>query len=897
MTTLLPGRAVRRPALRIEGLEDRRTPVVNVAVVSTGGTGDDGGFISTAAQLNDDTFFDFNATVVSAAQVDSAAELAAYDAVVIGSTGQISPVGDPFDNLTFTTALRAWVEAGGGVVMSGPGVAAAGVGQGAETPIPNIDAIIPVNTSGTSVASGGTVNIAATGHPITAGVSDFSFNGPTEVPGGGVDSGAIVLATITGPPGGGTVAAVGNVSAGRGVFLGQVFTLGTSSGIPTGPLRSGMPDRLLEQAVNWAADGGGGGGNLEPTDIGLAPSTVAENQPANTTVGTLSATDPNAGDTHTFTLVAGTGSADNGKFNISGTTLRTSQSLDFEAQPSYSVRVRATDQGGLFFEEAITITATNVNEAPTDVGLSPLSVPENQPSGTTVGTLTASDPDAGNTFTYTLVAGTGSTGNSSFAIVGTSLRTASVFDFETQSSYSVRVRATDQGGLFFEKVFTITVTDINEGGGGGGNTAPTLNNVPVSVNVDEGTAITFTATATDPDLPAQTLTFSLAGAPAGATINPTTGAFSWTPTEAQGPEVFVFNVRVSDTVAVTERTVYAIVREVNTTPTLGGVPAAPATLVRGGTLRFTATVTDPDIVAGLPNAAFFSLVNPPAGAAIDPDTGEFTWESGRSNPLGTYTIKVRVTDDGVPALSSTQTFTVKLKAVGIENGVLRVSGSNGADTIKVAPVKANPFQAAVTSNGSAIGSFALADFGRVIVHGLDGADRLTVALATPAELYGGAGNDVLTGGSREDYLVGGEDNDKLVGGDGPDLLVGGDGRDVLSGGNGRDVLLGGAGADNLNGGADDDLLVSGLTDFDDSLDDLSAIYTEWQLGGDYATKVAHLTGQLAGGENGTTVLTATTVEADIVKDTVAGATGRDWYVVSLLDITSGLTVDEIKTVI
>jgi len=302
-------------------------------------------------------------------------------------------------------------------------------------------------------------------------------------------------------------------------------------------------------------------------------------------------------------------------------------------------------------------------------------------------------------------------------------------------------------------------------------------------------------------------------------------------------------------------------------------------------------------VAGLPNAAFFSLVNPPAGAAIDPDTGEFTWESGRSNPLGTYTIKVRVTDDGVPALSSTQTFTVKLKAVGIENGVLRVSGSNGADTIKVAPVKANPFQAAVTSNGSAIGSFALADFGRVIVHGLDGADRLTVALATPAELYGGAGNDVLTGGSREDYLVGGEDNDKLVGGDGPDLLVGGDGRDVLSGGNGRDVLLGGAGADNLNGGADDDLLVSGLTDFDDSLDDLSAIYTEWQLGGDYATKVAHLTGQLAGGENGTTVLTATTVEADIVKDTVAGATGRDWYVVSLLDITSGLTVDEIKTVI
>jgi Ca2+-binding RTX toxin-like protein len=398
-------------------------------------------------------------------------------------------------------------------------------------------------------------------------------------------------------------------------------------------------------------------------------------------------------------------------------------------------------------------------------------------------------------------------------------------------------------------------------------------------------------------VPAQALTFSLAGAPTGAAIDPATGAFSWTPTEAQGPEVFVFSVRVSDTVAVTEKTVYVVVKEVNTAPTLGGVPTGSVNLVRGGTLRFTATVTDPDIVAGLPNAAFFSLVNPPAGAAIDPDSGAFTWDTGRNNPLGTYTIKVRVTDDGIPALSSTQTFTVKLKAVGLDNGVLWVSGTNNADTIKVAPASGNPFQVAVTANGSVLGTYALADVSRVIVHGLDGADKVTVSLAKPVELYGGAGNDVLTGGSREDYLVGGEDNDKLNGGDGPDLLVGGDGRDVLSGGNGRDVMLGGSGADNLNGGADDDVLVSGLTDFDDSLDALSAIYTEWQLGGDYSTKVGHLTGQTTGGANGTTVLTATTVEADLVKDSLTGATGRDWYVVSLLDLTSGLTVDEIKTVI
>jgi hypothetical protein len=48
-------------------------------------------------------------------------------------------------------------------------------------------------------------------------------------------------------------------------------------------------------------------------------------------------------------------------------------------------------------------------------------------------------------------------------------------------------------------------------------------------------AYTFTATATDSDLPAQALTFSLVSAPPGAAIDASTGAFSWTPTEAQGP--------------------------------------------------------------------------------------------------------------------------------------------------------------------------------------------------------------------------------------------------------------------------------------------------------------------------------------------------------------------------
>ena len=59
--------------------------------------------------------------------------------------------------------------------------------------------------------------------------------------------------------------------------------------------------------------------------------------------------------------------------------------------------------------------------------------------------------------------------------------------------------------------------------------------------------MSFVASATDPDLPANTLTFSLdAGAPAGATVDPVSGVFNWTPTEAQGPGAYPVTVRVTD---------------------------------------------------------------------------------------------------------------------------------------------------------------------------------------------------------------------------------------------------------------------------------------------------------------------------------------------------------------
>ena len=107
-------------------------------------------------------------------------------------------------------------------------------------------------------------------------------------------------------------------------------------------------------------------GNDAPTDIALAPSDVDEEVPVGTTVGTLTSTDANGADTHSYALVAGAGDADNGLFTIVGDELRTNAALDFEALGgTLNIRVETTDSGtgNLTYSEALTVTLSDVNEA------------------------------------------------------------------------------------------------------------------------------------------------------------------------------------------------------------------------------------------------------------------------------------------------------------------------------------------------------------------------------------------------------------------------------------------------------------------------------------------------------------------------------------------------------
>src|SRR6185295_16000306 len=183
--------------------------------------------------------------------------------------------------------------------------------------------------------------------------------------------------------------------------------------------------------------------NEAPTDLTVAGGSVQENAAAGTVVATLGAVDPDAGETFSYTLA----SDPSGKFQVVGNQIRVKAgaSLDFETATSHDVTVTVTDAGGLSRSEVISIAVTNQNEVPTDLTVAGGSVQENAAAGTVVATLGALDPDAGDTFSYTLA----SDPSGQFEVVGNEVRVkaGASLDFEAATSHDITVTVTDAGGL------------------------------------------------------------------------------------------------------------------------------------------------------------------------------------------------------------------------------------------------------------------------------------------------------------------------------------------------------------------------------------------------------------------------------------------------------------------
>ncbi|TIQ42081.1 MAG: hypothetical protein E5X47_32265, partial [Mesorhizobium sp.] len=195
-----------------------------------------------------------------------------------------------------------------------------------------------------------------------------------------------------------------------------------------------------------------------PTSLDLSASSVAENSDAGTVVGTLSATDPDSGDTFTYSIVDDAG----GLFAVAADQLVVNGPLDFETASSHQVTLRVTDSQGNQYNKVFTIAVTDVNDTqnqpPTDISLSANSVDENSPAGTVVGTLSATDPDSDESFTYTLLDDAGG----QFAISGNDLVVNGPIDYEGGAAREVTVRVTDSQNHTFDKSLTINVGNIND---------------------------------------------------------------------------------------------------------------------------------------------------------------------------------------------------------------------------------------------------------------------------------------------------------------------------------------------------------------------------------------------------------------------------------------------------
>ena len=482
--------------------------------------------------------------------------------------------------------------------------------------------------------------------------------------------------------------------------------------------------------------------------------------------------------------------------------------------------------------------------APTNLSLSNNSIAENQAIATVIGNFSSVDPNTGDVFIYTLIHGEGSTDNALFAIQNGQLKSNTVFDYETKNNYSIRVRVTDQGGLFFEKSLTINITDVSE------SSIISLTVSPTSVTED-GTAnlvytftrtgattsaltvnygITGTANSTDytgatPGT-GKTITFAPGSSTATLTIDPTadttveanetvaltlatgtgytvgtTTAVTGTITNDDLPSITLAVSPSSVTEDGTSNLVYTFTRTgVTTNPltvnyTLGGTATLNTDYTRTGT---TNTVT---FAAGSSTATV--IVDPTADTTVESnETVALTLATGTGYTVGTpNTVTGTITNDDVTLPS----ITLSLNYSGISES----SPSNFVYTFTRTGVTTN----ALTVNYNIAGTASATDYtgatpgnGKTITFN-PGSTTTSITIDPTADtvvepnetislqLAAGTGYSIGTTAAQIATIINDDGTRRHVGTNGKDVLLGTNANDYLIGGAGDDILTGGTGGD------------------------------------------------------------------------------------------------------
>jgi len=345
----------------------------------------------------------------------------------------------------------------------------------------------------------------------------------------------------------------------------------------------------------------------------------------------------NAFSTLTFDLAASDPDDDPLTYTVSGLPAgATLEGTSFVWTPTaaqagtHTVTFTVSDGRGGTASQTITITVIVDNLPPDLVNPGDRTV---TPGTTIAFTLEATDPNPGDVLTYDVEGATGGMGlgvsTGAFAWTPTP---------EQRGSYLLTFRATDRAGLSDAETITINVI----------NRPPTLAS-PGDRTTVVGTALTFALGGADAD--GDTLTYSAVGLPANATLDPQTGVVSWTPlTGQQGAYPVTFTVDDGEGGTASQTITLSVT---NRPPVL--VDPADRSVFVGSVLTFPLSATDPD-----GDTLTYSATNLPAGATIDPLTGQFRWVPSALQQ-GPFTVTFTATDPG--GLSSTQTMAIDVPVV------------------------------------------------------------------------------------------------------------------------------------------------------------------------------------------------------------------------------------------
>jgi hypothetical protein len=288
------------------------------------------------------------------------------------------------------------------------------------------------------------------------------------------------------------------------------------------------------------------------------------------------------------------------------------------------------------------------NRPPTVPPVPARTVAEQTPVGFTV---TATDPDAGQSLTYLLgpdapAGATLDSGSGEFRWTPSEL--------DGPASYSFLIRVSDNGTPVRTSSTRVSVT-VTES-----NRPPVV--VSTNVPAAEGVLLSLDLVATDPDFPANTLRFELVGAvPAGLSLSPS-GNLRWIPDESAGGSVPVVGFRVVDDgvpALETAGEVRITVAEVNNPPVFP--PLTPQVVDEGSTLTLQLAATDPEL-AGIRYTIDGSA---PAGFQLDPNTGAIRWTPTEDQGPGSAVILIRASEVSSGGLSTVRELSVQVREVNL----------------------------------------------------------------------------------------------------------------------------------------------------------------------------------------------------------------------------------------